>query len=117
MAAAIIGSAFLLCASAFTAAGFGMGAADAFLSAPFCANDIKQGASYHYCYSYDNYNIFHFTLRAASFFSSLSFLMIREAKIATIASTIAQPTIGIQPSPNEPPVNSVPKKNTRKPTV
>ena len=99
---------------AFAAAAFGVGAADAFFSALFRPNEIKQsGAYYHRDSDNDNY-ILHFDLRA---FCSLFFLMIREARITAIKRTIAQPSKGIQPSPNEPPVISVPKKNTKKATV
>ena len=71
---------------------------------------LLQQSLYNPQYSY-------YTLRAYSAFSCLFFLMIIAVKIAAIARTIAQPTIGIQRAPKLPPVKSVPKKNTRNPIV
>ena len=62
-------------------------------------------------------NVADYAFKAYSAFSSLFFLMIITVKIAAMARTIAQPMIGIQTAPKLPPVKSVPKKNTRKPTV
>ncbi len=91
---------------------------DAFFSALLGANDIEYRSANDKhdsknCYIiYDTHN---YALRAYSALSCLFFLIIMKVKIAAIASTIPQPTIGIQAAPKLPPVKSVPKKNTRNP--
>ncbi len=109
-AAAVALSCTLLC----------IGTSDAFFTAFFCTDDIKNRSA---DYKHDNCDpnkinhIRRYTLRACSALICLFRLTIIAVKITTIESTIAQPRTGIQAAPKPPPVISVPKKNTRKPTV
>lgn len=114
---------FFCCVSTFVAispALLGVRATDTFFTALLSANDIEYRSANNKHDGGDGYIIndtHNYTLRARSFFSSLFFLMITAVNIVAMESTIAQPSIGIQVAPNEPFVKSVPKKNTRKPTV
>ena len=56
-------------------------------------------------------------LSAYSSLSCFSFLMISTVRMTATRATNAQPSIGIQTEPKLPPMKSVPKKNTRKPSV
>ncbi len=94
----------------------GVRAADTLLPAPLGKNDIKDRPADKEKDRAKRQIIY----KAHDFASTAerAFLFRISAVIsAAIPRTMAQPTIGIQTAPNEPPVKRVPKKNTRKPTV
>ena len=103
---------------------FGIGAANTLLPFLFCANDVKTRAANYQCDDNKNDNIrwchtftslLAFFLAASREISRLR-LIIRIARTAAKAATIAQPRIGIQIAPRVVPVKSVPKKYTKNPT-
>ena len=103
---------------------FGIGTTNALLPFLFCANDIKACATDYQCYNNKNDNIrwCHTVTSLLAFFSAASReisrlrLIIKIARTAANAATIAQPRIGIQIAPRVVPVKSVPKKYTKNPT-
>lgn len=103
-----------------------VGATDTFSTALFRFDNVEHRSADHERDHNDRYNftcthtvillVYFYAFRAYSSLSSLFFLTISQVKIPAMASTISQPTIGIQAAPKFAPVNSVPKKYTRKPT-
>ncbi len=89
--------------------------ADAFLSAALRADDIDCRAADDESDQGDHDDISdHF---AASVLSLFFCFTMSAVKTAAISKTTDQPSTGIQGSPSEPPVMSVPKKNVKNPTV
>lgn len=117
-------------AGARARASFGIGAAYAFLTAFLRLIDIERSKPHNKNQNRNNNNVFYhnFTsiyllteafspLRAYSSLSCFSFLMISTVRITATRATKAQPSTGIQAEPKSRVVKSVPKKNTRKPSV
>jgi hypothetical protein len=91
-------------------------ASDALFSFAFCSDDVGGSGADHQNDHGDYNDIGHLVTFVLSAFISFFVFRMMTVKTAAMAPTIAQPRIGIQSLPKLPPVKSVPKKNTRKPT-
>ena len=106
--------------AAISSALFRVRTADTCFTAFFRTNDIEYRRTNDQR-NRGNCDIIHnshtYTFSAYSYFGSFFCFIITAVNTAAIDTTIAQPTMGIQAAPNEPPVRSVPKKKTRNPML